>query len=136
MRDFAYNLGTNAVDTVTGFQGVITGCSASLAGANYYGITPRFTGHGKDMEEKWFTEGRIESIGERMQNLGEIDDATSLRAGTARLSADYDGQPLQAGELPAGALATEVVTGQAAAPAPAQPVEQQPAAAVVEQPAA
>ncbi len=56
------NLGKEARDKVTGFEGIITAKVNYLYGCNQYGITPKAQ-DGKTLDTNYFDEGRIEIIG-------------------------------------------------------------------------
>jgi hypothetical protein len=57
-----FNLGKEAKDKVTGFEGIIIGKITYLYGCNQYGISPKAK-DGKVLDTNWFDEGRIEIIG-------------------------------------------------------------------------
>ena len=56
------NLGKEARDKVTGFEGIIIGKIKYLFGCDQYGISPKAK-DGKTNDTMWFDEGRIEIIG-------------------------------------------------------------------------
>lgn len=56
------NLGKEARDKITGFEGIIIGKINYLFGCAQYGIAPKST-DGKVNDTNWFDEGRIEIIG-------------------------------------------------------------------------
>ena len=60
------NLGKEAKDKITGFQGIIVGRITYLFGCNQYGIAPQQWDKekGKRPETEWFDEGRIAIVGE------------------------------------------------------------------------
>lgn len=60
------NLGKQAKDKVTGFEGIITAYAIHLYGCNSYFITPKAV-NGERKDSGWFDEGRIEIIGEGIQ---------------------------------------------------------------------
>ena len=57
------NLGKQARDKITGFEGVIIGKIVYLFGCSQYGISPKSI-DGKLNETCWFDVGRIELIGD------------------------------------------------------------------------
>lgn len=57
------NLGKQARDKVTGFNGIIIGKINYLFGCAQYGIAPEAR-EGKVCDTNWFDEGRIEITGE------------------------------------------------------------------------
>ena len=57
------NLGKQARDKVTGFDGIIVGKINYLFGCGQYGIAPK-SSDGKVNETNWFDEGRIEITGD------------------------------------------------------------------------
>ena len=57
------NLGKEAKDKITGFEGIIIGKINYLFGCAQYGIAPRVKEDGKVNDTNWFDEGRIEIIG-------------------------------------------------------------------------
>lgn len=60
---FMYELGAEAKDKITGFQGIITGRVEYLYGCNQYGLNPKIRKDGKLGDICYFDEGRIEIIG-------------------------------------------------------------------------
>ena len=56
------NLGKEAKDKITGFEGIIIGKINYLFGCAQYGIAPK-SKDGKINDTNWFDEGRIEIIG-------------------------------------------------------------------------
>jgi len=56
------NLGKEAKDKITGFEGIIVGKISYLFGCNQYGIAPEAK-DGKVNDTHWFDEGRIEVLG-------------------------------------------------------------------------
>jgi hypothetical protein len=57
------NLGKQARDKITGFEGIIIGKIHFLFGCDQYGIAPKVT-DGKVNDTNWFDEGRVEIIGQ------------------------------------------------------------------------
>lgn len=70
-------LGVRARDKVTGFEGIITGCSQWLTGCDQYVIVPPATKDGKMDPGQWFDEGRIEVLGQGVS----IASVTAAKAG-------------------------------------------------------
>jgi hypothetical protein len=60
------NLGKEARDKITGFEGIIIGKIYYLFGCSQYGIAPKSV-DGKINDTNWFDEGRIEIIGNGIQ---------------------------------------------------------------------
>jgi len=56
------NLGKEAKDKITGFEGIIIGKINYLFGCAQYGIAPK-SKDGKINDTNWFDEGRVEIIG-------------------------------------------------------------------------
>jgi len=56
------NLGKEAKDKITGFDGIIIGKINYLFGCSQYGISPKCV-DGKVNGTEWFDEGRVEVIG-------------------------------------------------------------------------
>ena len=56
------NLGKEAKDKITGFEGIIIGKINYLFGCAQYGIAPK-SKDGKVNDTNWFDEGRVEIIG-------------------------------------------------------------------------
>lgn len=56
------NLGKQAKDKITGFEGVIIGKCYYLTGCHQYGLTPK-AHEGKIQDTQWFDEKRIEIVG-------------------------------------------------------------------------
>ena len=56
------NLGKEAKDKITGFEGIIIGKINYLFGCAQYGIAPK-SKDGKVKDTNWFDEGRVEIIG-------------------------------------------------------------------------
>ena len=61
--DFIYELGREAKDVITGFNGIITARIEYLHSCNYYLIAPRVLDEGKFAESEWIPEGRINITG-------------------------------------------------------------------------
>jgi hypothetical protein len=57
------NLGKQAKDKVTGFEGIIIGKINYLFGCAQYGIAPKSV-DGKINDTNWFDEGRVEITGQ------------------------------------------------------------------------
>ncbi len=55
-----YELGSTAVDTITGFTGVITGYAKYLTGGDQYLVLPKCEETGKYPDGQWFDENRLE----------------------------------------------------------------------------
>ena len=53
-------LGREARDVVTGFQGRITGCSTYISGCDVYLIQPPVDKVGKHVEGRWIDDNRLE----------------------------------------------------------------------------
>ncbi len=59
-----FNLGDEAKDKITGFQGILTGYAEYLTGCNQYVLQPKCEATAdKYPEGQWFDEGRIELVG-------------------------------------------------------------------------
>lgn len=58
-----YQLGKQAKDKVTGFEGILTSKHHYLTGCNQYAIQPRVDEKGIIPEPRYFDEGRIEITG-------------------------------------------------------------------------
>ena len=63
---FKHELGKQAKDKITGFEGILVGRAEHLFGCNTYGIAPQVYDKekGKRGDTEWFDEGRIQIIGE------------------------------------------------------------------------
>lgn len=59
-----FTIGRRGRDTITGFEGVITGRCEYLTGCNQLLIVPKAKG-GSHQEGHWFDEQRVELIGEK-----------------------------------------------------------------------
>lgn len=63
---FKHEMGLEAKDKITGFEGIIVCRCQHLFGCSTYGIAPRVFDKekGKRGDTEWFDEGRIEIIGQ------------------------------------------------------------------------
>ena len=61
MSEFKFELGQRAKDTITGFQGTITGRSQYMTGCNQYALQPS-ADNGKWVDGQWFDENRLELL--------------------------------------------------------------------------
>ena len=61
-------LGQLAKDVVTGFTGVLTGHANYLTGCDQYSIQPLVDDKGKLEDARWFDDGRIEIIEEKVKS--------------------------------------------------------------------
>lgn len=61
MSIFKFDLGRKAKDTITGFQGTITGRAQYMTGCNQYVLQPS-TDNGKWVDGQWFDENRLELL--------------------------------------------------------------------------
>lgn len=63
---FKHELGKQAKDKITGFEGILVGRAEHLFGCSTYGIAPQMYDKekGKRGDTEWFDEGRIQIIGE------------------------------------------------------------------------
>lgn len=56
------NLGDEAKDSITGFEGVVTGKSLYLHTATQYQISSKAMDNGRTIDPEWFYEGRVELV--------------------------------------------------------------------------
>jgi len=64
---FKLELGKEAKDLITGFEGILVARAEHLFGCNTYGIAPKVLKDGKRIDTEWFDEGRIEITGEGIE---------------------------------------------------------------------
>lgn len=66
MSTFKHELGKQAKDKITNFEGILVARAEHLFGCSTYGIAPQVFDKEKGTrgETQWFDEGRIEVIGE------------------------------------------------------------------------
>jgi hypothetical protein len=74
MKAFKHELGIDAKDLITGFEGVITTRTEHITGCNTYGIQPKVL-EGKVGETQWFDENRIIKTGEGIKIENHDDGA-------------------------------------------------------------
>lgn len=53
-------IGQSAVDTITGFSGVVTGCARYLTGCTQFLLQPALKDDGSWSEGRWFDTARLE----------------------------------------------------------------------------
>ena len=56
-------LGQNARDKITGFEGIITGRAEYLTGCTQFALAPKALPDGSIRATEWFDEGRVEVMG-------------------------------------------------------------------------
>ncbi len=59
--NFTIEMKTKVTDTITGFQGMVTGRAEYLTGCRQYGVTPKVDKDGKLNETQWLDEDRLVS---------------------------------------------------------------------------
>jgi len=64
MTTFKYALGKKVKDTVTGFEGIITGRIEYISGCLQYAVSPPVKEDGTKREGEWFDEQRLEVTGD------------------------------------------------------------------------
>ncbi len=62
MASFKFKLGAKARDTVTGFEGIITGRNEWLNGCRQYCIKPPVDKDGKILDGEWIDEQQLEVV--------------------------------------------------------------------------
>ena len=70
MSNFAYKLGIEATDTVTGFTGMIIGRSDWTTGCRTYCLAPKLADDRSFRESQWFDEERITVKGKKVKRKG------------------------------------------------------------------
>ena len=58
-----FELGIKAKDTVTGFEGTITGFCKYLTGCDQFLLSPTVDKEGKHVDGKWYDVNRIKQVG-------------------------------------------------------------------------
>lgn len=80
MSNFIFELGEQAEDKITGFEGIITGRCEHITGCNTYGLKPKIDKDGKVCDAEWVDEGMIMIIGKGIakESVSAVDDGGDL----------------------------------------------------------
>lgn len=60
LTPFKFELGSEAVDTITGFKGRLTGRVQYITGCNQYVVSPPVDSDGKHRDAHWVDEDRLQ----------------------------------------------------------------------------